>query len=101
MQRRVFLAGASALPFAAPALAQENFPSRAVSMVVAFPPGGQADLAATSADSNFLSQLMSRSTDEPGWKPFGRGMGRAGQAVMVVIKEGTAAMMLTIPLMPM
>jgi tripartite-type tricarboxylate transporter receptor subunit TctC len=42
MQRRVFLAGASALTFATPALAQENFPSRAVSMVVAFPPGGQA-----------------------------------------------------------
>ena len=40
MQRRVFLAGAAALPFAAPALAQDTFPSRAVSMVVAFPPGG-------------------------------------------------------------
>jgi tripartite-type tricarboxylate transporter receptor subunit TctC len=44
MQRRVFLAGAAALPFAAPALAQDTFPSRAVSMVVAFPPGGQADV---------------------------------------------------------
>jgi len=44
MQRRVLLAGAAALPFAMPALAQDNFPSRAVSMVVAFPPGGQADV---------------------------------------------------------
>jgi tripartite-type tricarboxylate transporter receptor subunit TctC len=42
MQRRTFLVGASALPFTMPALARENFPSRAVSMVVAFPPGGQA-----------------------------------------------------------
>jgi tripartite-type tricarboxylate transporter receptor subunit TctC len=44
MQRRSLLTGAAALPFAMPALAQENFPSRAVSMVVAFPPGGQADV---------------------------------------------------------
>ena len=44
MQRRTLLVGASALPFAMPALAQDNFPSRAVSMVVAFPPGGQADV---------------------------------------------------------
>jgi tripartite-type tricarboxylate transporter receptor subunit TctC len=44
MQRRTLLVGATALPFAMPALAQDNFPSRAVSMVVAFPPGGQADV---------------------------------------------------------
>ncbi|MEY4844959.1 MAG: hypothetical protein RL312_1240, partial [Pseudomonadota bacterium] len=44
MQRRSLLTGAAALPFAMPALAQDNFPSRAVSMVVAFPPGGQADV---------------------------------------------------------
>lgn len=44
MQRRSLLIGATTLPFAMPALAQETYPSRPVSMVVAFPPGGQADV---------------------------------------------------------
>jgi len=44
MQRRTLLVGAAALPFATPALAQEAYPSRAVSLIVAFPPGGQADV---------------------------------------------------------
>ena len=44
MQRRALLAGTAALPFAIPAMAQDNYPSRAVSLVVAFPPGGQADV---------------------------------------------------------
>ena len=44
MQRRTLLAGATALPFGASALAQEAYPSRAVSLIVAFPPGGQADV---------------------------------------------------------
>ena len=44
MQRRTLLAGATALPFGAAALAQEAYPSRAVSLIVAFPPGGQADV---------------------------------------------------------
>ena len=44
MQRRALLAGTAALPFAMPAMAQDNYPSRAVSLVVAFPPGGQADV---------------------------------------------------------
>jgi tripartite-type tricarboxylate transporter receptor subunit TctC len=44
MQRRALLVGAAALPFTKPVMAQENYPSRAVSMVVAFPPGGQADV---------------------------------------------------------
>ena len=43
MNRRTLLAGASLLPFAAQAQT-EGFPARAVSMVVAFPPGGQADV---------------------------------------------------------
>jgi tripartite-type tricarboxylate transporter receptor subunit TctC len=44
MHRRTLLATAAALPFAAQA--QSDFPSRAITMVVPFPPGGQADLAA-------------------------------------------------------
>jgi len=42
-RRTLALAGA-ALPFAAQA--QSDYPSRPITMVVAFPPGGQADLAA-------------------------------------------------------
>jgi tripartite-type tricarboxylate transporter receptor subunit TctC len=45
MNRRTLLT-AAALPFAGSALAQSDFPSRPLNMVVAFPPGGQADLAA-------------------------------------------------------
>jgi tripartite-type tricarboxylate transporter receptor subunit TctC len=46
MKRRALL-GAGALALPGPALAQSgDFPSRAVSMVVAFPPGGQADVVA-------------------------------------------------------
>ena len=45
MHRRTLLAAAAALP--APARAQgADYPSRAVQMVVAFPPGGQADVVA-------------------------------------------------------
>lgn len=46
MNRRTLLGATAALPFATSALAQADFPSRAMTMVVAFPPGGQADLAA-------------------------------------------------------
>lgn len=48
MNRRDMLlgaAGAAALPLL-PAAAQDGFPTRAVTMVVAFPPGGQADIVA-------------------------------------------------------
>jgi tripartite-type tricarboxylate transporter receptor subunit TctC len=44
IERRALLATAMLTPLAA--RAQSDFPSRAVTMVVAFPPGGQADLAA-------------------------------------------------------
>jgi tripartite-type tricarboxylate transporter receptor subunit TctC len=44
MHRRTLLAATAALPSAA--LAQSDYPTRAISMVVPFPPGGQADLAA-------------------------------------------------------
>lgn len=47
MFRRTLLGAAGAIPFAATAGAQStDFPNRAITMVVAFPPGGQADLAA-------------------------------------------------------
>ena len=50
MDRRRFLQGAVAAPFAsavgAAAARAQNWPSRNISMIVAFPPGGQADLAA-------------------------------------------------------
>ncbi|WP_207537216.1 tripartite tricarboxylate transporter substrate binding protein [Sabulicella rubraurantiaca] len=44
MNRRALLAGAAAL--SAGAAHAQDFPTRAVTMVVGFPPGGQADLAA-------------------------------------------------------
>ncbi len=44
MKRRVLIGSAAAAAFAGAARAQEVFPSRPVSMVVAFPPGGQADV---------------------------------------------------------
>jgi tripartite-type tricarboxylate transporter receptor subunit TctC len=44
MKRRVLIGSAAAAAFARGAAAQETYPSRPVSMVVAFPPGGQADV---------------------------------------------------------
>jgi tripartite-type tricarboxylate transporter receptor subunit TctC len=44
IDRRALLGASALAPFAA--AAPETFPARAVSMVVGFPPGGQADLAA-------------------------------------------------------
>ena len=48
MDRRNFLRAAAAGPLLAglPAIAQERWPTRTVTMIVPFPPGGQADLAA-------------------------------------------------------
>ena len=51
MNRRELLKAAAALPVAQAALshaafAQTPYPSRNVTMIVPFPPGGQADLAA-------------------------------------------------------
>jgi len=50
MRRRDLLAGLAAAPFASAlasgALAQPRWPTRNITMIVPFPPGGQADLAA-------------------------------------------------------
>src|SRR6185437_14584478 len=48
MDRRDFLKGAAALPFLTQAQAAfaDTYPSRNVTLVAPFPPGGQADLAA-------------------------------------------------------
>lgn len=65
MDRRVFLQGLGALPLAAcasgllsgPAMAQANWPTRASNMIVPFPPGGQADLAARPV-ANALTSIL-------------------------------------------
>ena len=44
MDRRSFLAGTAALAAAGPAFAQETFPSHAITIVNAFPPGGANDI---------------------------------------------------------
>jgi len=46
MRRRILLGAAALAAIARHSMAQESYPSRAVSMVVAFPPGGQADVVA-------------------------------------------------------
>ncbi len=67
MDRRKFLSGALALPLAStlpgalasPALAQA-WPARNITMIVAFPPGGQADLAARPVAAA-LEKILGRS----------------------------------------
>lgn len=65
MDRRAFLQGLTALPLAASAtgllsgtaMAQANWPTRASTMIVPFPPGGQADLAARPV-ANALTSIL-------------------------------------------
>lgn len=45
MDRRSFVIGTAALAAAGPARAQETFPSRAITIINAFPPGGANDIA--------------------------------------------------------
>ncbi len=44
MKRRTLLAGAVMLPLGLPVRAQEAYPSRPITMIVPFPPGGVADI---------------------------------------------------------
>lgn len=44
MKRRTLLAGAAILPLGLPLQAQEAYPSRPITMIVPFPPGGVADI---------------------------------------------------------
>ena len=44
MKRRTLLAGAAMLPLGLPLHAQEAYPSRPITMIVPFPPGGVADI---------------------------------------------------------
>ena len=44
MKRRTLLAGAAMLPLGLPLQAQEAYPSRPITMIVPFPPGGVADI---------------------------------------------------------
>ncbi|HWL79975.1 MAG TPA: tripartite tricarboxylate transporter substrate binding protein [Roseomonas sp.] len=48
LRRQLLMAGGAlaAMPLAGAARAQDTYPSRAIQMVVAFPPGGQADVTA-------------------------------------------------------
>jgi tripartite-type tricarboxylate transporter receptor subunit TctC len=61
MQRRDFLKGAAALPFLGHAQSAfaDTYPTHNVSMVVPFPPGGQADLAARPIAQK-LQELMGK-----------------------------------------
>ena len=45
MDRRSFVVGTTALVVAGPAFAQESFPSHAITIINAFPPGGANDIA--------------------------------------------------------
>lgn len=61
MKRRDFIVGASAAAAlsAMPATAQQGWPSANITMVVPFPPGGQADLAARPI-AQFLEKALGR-----------------------------------------
>src|SRR6185436_8246395 len=57
MDRRSFLIGTTAFAAAGPAVAQEAFPSRAITMINAFPPGGANDIATRPFASSMESVL--------------------------------------------
>jgi tripartite-type tricarboxylate transporter receptor subunit TctC len=61
MDRRTFLKVAGAAPFAGGTAAHaQSWPSRTITMIVAFPPGGQADLAARPVAAA-LEKILGRS----------------------------------------
>src|SRR6476661_6103618 len=57
MDRRSFVVGATALVAAAPVFAQESFPSHAVTIVNAFPPGGINDIV-TRPLANMMEPIL-------------------------------------------
>jgi tripartite-type tricarboxylate transporter receptor subunit TctC len=61
MDRRKFLKAAVAAPFVGCAAARaQSWPTRNITMIVAFPPGGQADLAARPVAAA-LEKILGRS----------------------------------------
>jgi tripartite-type tricarboxylate transporter receptor subunit TctC len=85
MDRRRFLQGTLALPIlsagglAAPALGQERWPTRNITMVVPFPPGGQADLAARPIAAA-LERILGQSVIVENRGGAGGAIGNAGVA---------------------
>ena len=62
-----------ALALPAAALAQEPFPSKPITMVVPFPPGGQADLSARPLAAALPSSV--RLPTRPSWSGWARSSG--------------------------
>jgi tripartite-type tricarboxylate transporter receptor subunit TctC len=71
--RRAALAGAAALPFATPAIAQSKFPDRPIKLIIPWAPGGPAD-----AGFRILAELATR---------------KLGQNVLVDNKSGAAGVL--------
>src|SRR4051794_9355693 len=81
MDRRQLLKGLAALPAlpALPALAQGDWPTRNVTMIVPFPPGGQADLAARPVAAA-LEKIFGRGVIVENRGGAGGGVGNAAAA---------------------
>ncbi len=71
LTRRALAAAACALPIAAPALAQEVFPSRTLQIIMPYPPGNAIDLLSRALATSMQASL--------------------GQSVVVVNRDGAAA----------
>jgi tripartite-type tricarboxylate transporter receptor subunit TctC len=68
IQRRRFLhlaAGAAALPLTARLAGAQAYPSRPVTLIVPFPPGGSTDVAARIAADHMSRTPASRSSSRP------------------------------------
>jgi len=59
-QRRTLLAAGLLAPLAAPAIAQPQWPNRAVRVIVPWPPGGSTDVLA-----RILAERMAAATGQP------------------------------------
>src|SRR3954449_7032702 len=81
MDRRQLLKSVAALPAlpALPALAQGDWPTRNVTMIVPFPPGGQADLAARPVAAA-LEKIFGRGVIVENRGGAGGGVGNAAAA---------------------